>query len=490
MLKSSWQKSYFKNECGNALVITLFVVVLITTLGLSLVTITSNTLKVSTNERTDQAAYYIAEAGLVERKAELTTEINNAYSAALEEYKKQLTKSSNKGLPKQEVIRFQNIFKPILQENVSLASATYTDFEKHFSKEPKAEVAIQQEEQESKIIYTITSTGILGESNSTSRIVTQKVIVDLNSASSNGNTSGGGNYAVYARNQIKYAYEGIKYGVVGDIASATYDHIDVIEPKSEIPLIHDPVNFDDLLNNKYREQLDFPIDDFKNASYYPNDSVLIVNNSLIENGDWDKFNNATLSLSNNLKLNTFAINNLGITFNIDVGDSDKILYVNNLTLNGHINILGSGKLTIFVEDHMNFNNTFLIPNNSSNKLDIYYAGNSKLDITNNVNLHANLYVKQADLNFQGGGGFNGSLYSNGVGNITLSGGTFSESVNFIVPNYNFEMTGGATIKGFIMCNTLYLNGGASIIGSGGNDVDDSITIEQSNPIQNAPIIEQ
>ncbi|MFJ7735049.1 pilus assembly PilX N-terminal domain-containing protein [Lysinibacillus sp. NPDC097287] len=487
MLKSSWQKSYSKNENGNTLIITLFVLVLITILGLSLVTMTTNTLKVSTNERTDQAVFYIAEAGLVERKASLTIEINNAYSAAVDEYKKQLIENSKKDPSEQEVISFKNIFKPILLANVSLAGATYNNFEKHFSKEPKAEVTIEQEEQDTKMIYTITSTGILGDLDTASRVITQKVSVDLNSASFDGNTSKG-NYAVYARNKIEYAYHGIKDSVVGNIASATYDH--VISPGPQIPLIHDPVNFDTLLNTKYREQLDFPIDDFKNASYYPNDSDLIANNSLIENGEWEKFNNKTLLLSNNLKLSTFSINNGGITFNIDVGDSDKILYVNKLKLNGHINIRGAGKLTIFVEDSMEFNNTYLNQNASPNKLEIYYAGNSKLNITNNTFLNTNMYMKQADIHYQGGGGFSGSLYSNGVGKITLTGGTFNESVNFIVPNYSFKMAGGSTVKGFIICDNLYLEGGASIIGKGSNDFDDSISIEQSSPIKNDPIVEQ
>lgn len=489
MLKSRWQNSCLKNADGHTLVITLFVVVLITVLGLSLVTMTSNTLKISTNERTDQAVYYIAEAGLVERKAALTIDINNAYNAALDAYKKQLIESSKNGSSQQRVLSFQTIFKPILLANVSLASATYTDFEKHFSQAPQVKVHIGQEEQASKMIYTITSTGIIGDSETTSRVVSQRVIVDLNSASSNESTSGGGGaYTVYARNKIKYGYYDIKNNIVGNIASATYDRVE--SPGPEIPLLHDPVNFDALLNGQYREQLQFPVEDFKNATYYPNNSDLIENNSLIENGDWNKFNDATLTLSANLKLTTFAINNGGLTFNIDVGDSDKILYVNHLTLNGRINIKGSGKLTIFAENSIGFDNTSLNQDASANKLAIYYAGNKDLVITNNVRLKANLYVKQANLSYEGGGGFSGALYSNGVGKITITGGAYNNAAHFIVPNYSFTITGGASVKGSIICDNLFLDGGASIIGSGNTSVDTSITVESSNPIQNEPIVEQ
>lgn len=489
MQKYNWQKSCLKNEYGNSLVITLFVVVLISVLGLSLVTITSNTLKISTNERSDQAIYYIAEAGLVERRAALTKDINNAYSTALDEYKKQLIESSKNGSSQQGAISFQTIFKPILLKKVSTESATYTDFEKHFSQAPQAKVEIQQKEQASKMVYTITSTGILDDSETTARVLSQKVIVDLDSASSNESSSGGGgDYTVYARNKIKYGYYDIKNNIVGNIASATYDHVE--SPGPEIPLLRDPVTFDELLNQQYREQLQFPVDDFNNVTYYPNDSNLIANNSLIENGDWDKFNNATLTLSDNLKLTTFALNNGGLTFNIDVGDSDKILYVNHLTLNGRINLIGSGKLTIFAENSIGFDNTSLNLDEFANKLAIYYAGSKALNITNNVRLNANLYVKQADLHYEGGGGFSGALYSNGSGKIEITGGAFNNAVHFIVPNYSITITGGASVKGSIICDNLFLDGGASIIGTGNTSVDTSITVESSNPIKNEPIVEQ
>ena len=53
-----------------------------------------------------------------------------------------------------------------------------------------------------------------------------------------------------------------------------------------------------------------------------------------------------------------------------------------------------------------------------------------------------MYIKEADLNYRGGGGLNGSLYSNGSGNIKLSGGIYNKSVNFIAPNYDVTVTGG------------------------------------------------
>jgi len=100
-----------------------------------------------------------------------------------------------------------------------------------------------------------------------------------------------------------------------------------------------------------------------------------------------------------------------------------------------------------------------------------------------------MYIKQANLYYSGGGGINGKFYSNGTGTITLAGGIFNESVDFIVPNYNLTIGGGATVKGSILCNNLYLQGGASII-SENNSLDDSIIINESPPIKYETLIEK
>lgn len=489
MAKFYQNSNFTKNEHGSTLLVVLFTLVLISVLGMSLLVISSNTLKTSTNERTDQAVFYIAEAALVERKAKLESEIDTAYTEAVTEYKEKLIENSKKKPPlPASSITFSKIFKIFLDTHVSLYSNQDSGiaFEEQFSKTPSAKVTILTKPQPTKIIYTIESEGFIGDPTTSSRTVSQEITVNLNSASFDGG-SPDGNYAIYARKEVKYAYYDMKNKVTGDIASATYNH--VVSPGSPIPLIHDPDNFDKLLSAKYKDYLAFPSERFKDATYYPNDSNFIVNNSLIAN-NWNVFQNKTLVLSNNLKLSTFSLRD-NLTFTIDVGDSDKILYVDKFEIpNGTLNITGSGKLTIFVEDEIAFGNTYLNLKASPDKLDIYYAGNKGLNFANNVFLKANLYIKQANINYQNGGGFNGTLYSNGYGNIRLAGGVYNESIKFVVPNYDFTVTEGATVKGSIICNNVLLSGGASIIGSSSNSLDDSISIEQSVPKKIEPLVEQ
>lgn len=63
-------KNHF-NERGYSLLITMLALVLLTILGLSILTVSGNTLKLTTNENMDQAAYYIAEAVVVEERTRI-----------------------------------------------------------------------------------------------------------------------------------------------------------------------------------------------------------------------------------------------------------------------------------------------------------------------------------------------------------------------------------------------------------------------------------
>lgn len=69
-----------KNEQGYALLITIFAIVLLSVLGIGMMTVSSNTLKTSTSERSNQSLYYLAEAGINYKEAIILDEINRIYA--------------------------------------------------------------------------------------------------------------------------------------------------------------------------------------------------------------------------------------------------------------------------------------------------------------------------------------------------------------------------------------------------------------------------
>lgn len=441
------------NDQGYSLVIALFTIVLLSILSLSIFTVSGNSLKTSTNERMDQAIYYIAEAGAVETKQKLIKDIDMAISIAERLYKNEL--KNNKNNPR----AFQFFLKEQLNDNVKFNYEDITNFKEHFSKQPAAYIHIEREDLGNKIIYRIISEGKIDKNSTNIRKVSQEIVVDLDSYPPPPSTVG--SYSVYSRNKISYAYYDIKNNVKAKLASATQKYVSVNGySSSPIEITYDPTNFDKLINNDYKEILVFPTQTFEDAKYYPSNSNLISNNNL-DGGDWNKYNNKTLILEDNLKINKFSLTNGGLTFNIDVGNSDKILYVNSLLVNGYLNIIGSGNLTIYVKDKITFGNTFINQGASPDKLNIYYAGNESLNFTNNLYSNANFFIKKADILYSGGGGMQGGIYSNGIGTFTLGGGIVNEEFSLILPNYDINLTNGL-VKGNILANNLSLSGGARI----------------------------
>ncbi|MCM3386966.1 hypothetical protein M3649_02330 [Ureibacillus chungkukjangi] len=485
-MKKNFYIKMTRNEQGYSMLTVIFTIVLLSVLGLGLFTITTNTLKTSVNERNSQAVYYIAEAGVIETKPKLINEINNAYDIAIREFEASLI--ANKNNPSGVI--FADIFRKNLNEIVTLNYPAKTDYEKHFSDSPIAYIEIEKTNTASNYIYTIKSEGKIDNSSSTSRQVSQKISVNLNSASVESSVTGV-DYSVYSRNDILFDYYDIKNNVKAKLASTTKTQVSVNGKHYPVPIsvVLDTQSFDRLLTNSYNDYLTFPTDTFENANYYPSTSNLISNNSLIEEKDWDKFNNKTLNIDKNLKLQAFSISNGGLTFTIDVGNTNKILYVDELKVNGTLNIVGSGNLTIFVKNKLSFGNTFLNTNGSPDKVKIYYAGSEELKFENNIYLNAHLFIKQANITYSAGGGMKGGIYSSGLGTFTLGGGVVNEGFNLILPNYQVNITNG-TIKGGILCDNLFVSGGGrieSLSGLGGGN--SSVKIEQNIPFDIQSIIE-
>lgn len=167
-------------------VLTLLVLVLLSIMGLGLMTVTTNTLKNTTNEREDQAVYYIAEAGLIQKRAELSQQIKGIYNGLKNAYNKIED-------PKKKVeFDFDNKFITAVSQipiNPDIPiEATYED---HFNDPTKSKVTVKRSGNDSVITFTITSTGYIGENRS--RTVTQAFDVAIENVKNTEDIDLGGN---------------------------------------------------------------------------------------------------------------------------------------------------------------------------------------------------------------------------------------------------------------------------------------------------------
>lgn len=167
------KKLFFKNEQGYSMLIAVFALVLLSVLGLSIFTVSGNTLKTSSNERLDQAVYYIAEAALVEKRAELINVIKNIQNR----YQEGNPIKDNKIADELSKIKVE--LSDQLENNEIQFTSNIDGFsETHENKIPGAYYTIKDVSENNEIIiYEIKS---IGKIDNKTRKVSQKIEIDPN----------------------------------------------------------------------------------------------------------------------------------------------------------------------------------------------------------------------------------------------------------------------------------------------------------------------
>ena len=194
------------------------------------------------------------------------------------------------------------------------------------------------------------------------------------------------------------------------------------------------------------------------------------------NGNLEIFVDDYLDLSDNTALN------------FSLGNGDIIIRVKRLLLNqGHIVVQrnGTGKLYIYVDDvfHIDGSSKINVPSKDEDgplgdpkHAFVYYAGTRDKngnDITKgegdknflwlpyNIRIAATIHIKEAQIHIANGTGIVGNIISGG-GKIKLDDGTNTDVKAIYAPNARVELSGGAGIKGIIVCDSFRMEGGTTV----------------------------
>lgn len=200
-----------RNENGYSLLLVFFVLMFISIAGISLLTVSANSLKTSSNERKDQTIYYIAEAGLNLKKAEMLTSLRQAEEMAMKEVDKLQRQVMNGQVifsSKEEARNAYNTLykttvkselKQLLLMGESKITTQYNTFEtSNYKSLPYSIVTIELANPNNDLIYILESSGYI-EGKRRKVITKIKIdpqtmgITDGPSIGSPGNSSGGGN---------------------------------------------------------------------------------------------------------------------------------------------------------------------------------------------------------------------------------------------------------------------------------------------------------
>ncbi|WP_100371702.1 DUF7305 domain-containing protein [Bacillus sp. FJAT-45037] len=175
----------------------------------------------------------------------------------------------------------------------------------------------------------------------------------------------------------------------------------------------------------------------------------------------------TLNLDGN-----YSFKDINVTSNyklkINTGEQDRILVVDHLNnTNGHIEVIGSGKLTIYVRDKITMGSGSTINNNGSiDRLNVYLEGNKSGGLPKNLKLsgsqkiYGSLFAEDANIEITAGGGFQGAIVTGG-NQVKVDGGTRNNSLIY-APNATFTLSGGGIVNGMVISNRFSGDGGTRI----------------------------
>ncbi|MFJ6263895.1 pilus assembly PilX N-terminal domain-containing protein [Lysinibacillus xylanilyticus] len=472
-----------KQENGYSLLLVILTIAFISVLGITLLTLTANSLKMSTNERDDQSVFYIAEGGLNSTKSKVEQLAEFTYDENRKKFNKlPLDKRKPEKFKLDFIDTFESSIKKIFDKDAQSTYTTTVTFDEQFNEKTIANVKIIQENTE-PLQYKIISVGNIGKK---TRTVAQTITINLGSGTGStfSNTAaihaiknielGGGNLngdVVSDSGNISITQDSTKItGKIGTTSdkfskpnwmNVTNEIIgNVAFPENILPPFPDS-EFTSLSTRPYTNSIQVTIDGKQTQLPLENNSIKIDGGG---NGHINGYQNFSgiLPLTQNMYLKTFSVSS-DRTLSIDVGNSDKNLYIDNFDFSqGHFNITGSGRLTLYIKNTFNLKGSSSMNNTGDiGQLSVYYTGASLMDFTGDTKTKASIYAKSADIKIAGSGSVQGNLYAGGS-NITVEGGSYNHNLYIYAPNAKATLGGSGEVIGGIMAYTVNTSGGSTV----------------------------
>ncbi|MCK1996570.1 pilus assembly PilX N-terminal domain-containing protein [Psychrobacillus psychrodurans] len=491
------------NARGFTLLSVLMLVVLITVLGVSILAVTSNSLKLSANERTDQSTFYIAEAGIVVARKDTENKLQQAYSNAYNETLKDYKKAEEDYFrrPNKEqtgfIFDFAGVLEmyyaeyvgKVLHESWSIHSDSESyksrfKFESNYSEgnskiTPIARVLVTREsESDEEVEYNLTSVGTIGNKE---RTVSQKLIVNLKvgnlgepgtpgTPGTSGTPGHGGgpveglpeDTAIIVKNGIKIKSSTV-IGNIGTLKSGTGSIIIdwgiptvngefYVPSGSETTALTKPAQMG--FTTKVNGGAAGTIPELPSFPSPPNYTSL-GNYTPLDYGS------SSLKVQNNASIGNLKVSG-SHTLTIDIGDEDKELVLDNLEISGDAQVIikGTGKLTLHVKNKLYITGSGKFNVQSSNKnAEIYYSGNEVLgkNFGGGAEIHASIYAMRANVDISSSTKVYGNILSGGSSFIVRGEGKVGPSLYF-APNAHFEVRNSGKVTGTIIGNSISMEG--------------------------------
>jgi Tfp pilus assembly protein PilX len=447
------KKGYFANEDGMTLVSVLMLLIVLSVLGFGLLAFTVNHTKMSSAERTHQSSYYIAEAGVTKQMKTIEDYVRSSYQQA-----------------DNELEFFSDVENEFLENTLLI-----DDFESAYGEQPKAEVTIERVNTENPRIYKMTSVGEIGNQ---SRTVEKKFSVNFHDKVG---LSIPKEMAVYTDTTITMKGGAVISGNIGTNSSAphtvsfsggaSHQNGNIYVPSGAEDTAVDAPHYMDIADpvpiDKPTPLTLPPFPDYPRYPIFPDQKVKENGYDVVKDGvlQVDNYRAAdyTLNLNDSASFTEIKLGS-NYTLTINVGNTDKSIVVDHLNVqNGHINLKGTGRLIVYVNEEITMGAGSTINTHGSiDRLNVYLKDSYKSDnvkLSGSQVIYGSLYAETANIELTGGGGFQGHIFTGG-NDVKISGGARAYSSLIYAPDATIRITGGGSVKGMILSDSFEADGGA------------------------------
>lgn len=446
------RKSLRKDQSGYTMVLVLVAMLIVSLLSTAVISMASSNLKIGVKEREFQASYYIAEAGAVYYTDQIKKKVWDIYNDTA-------------------VTNESQFYAKVASELSSTLTLPLGLFDEEYGGQPEARVSfIQTSGDTNPRTYSLVSEGT---NDDTTRIVQKEITLNYTTSGVPSDL-----LAVFSDGDMNFG-GGTVEGPVGtnsniNVLGYSDPQIDdyyLYENDAEIIVSEIYNNWMDRSRRGNRE----PLGEMRTYELppFPVFPSMGHNGSMVVKLDGSTYDSITLSDSVTY-VPGFAVGS-GDTLKINVGNTDKILMMDNFVLShGYIHLVGTGKLTLYIK------NDFIVAGSAeinpsefntpeskliaTEKLKIYVEKSDPaktIEFANNMLLNGSFYSENANLILNGSGKMVGNIYTGGS-DVRIAGGSSALSQMIYAPNAYVHMDGSGCVNGPIISSTFYMEGGATV----------------------------
>jgi hypothetical protein len=162
------------------------------------------------------------------------------------------------------------------------------------------------------------------------------------------------------------------------------------------------------------------------------------------------------------------------TLYIQTNNVNQVIHTQSLSVSGsgRIIILGTGHVTLFVENTFSIAGSGTINHSRDSNTLLMYFGGASVSVGGSTAFKGDLFADQANITLTGSGGFQGHIITGGTSvNVTGSADAYSRVI--YAPNATVSMTGSGKVTGTVVARHY--------LGSGSADVYFATGLEESLP---------